>query len=278
MNITTFTPISVEAGDIADKHICRGTRVSVHPLELPGVSDQVVRIPKDRSRDSSEVREVGLLAEYFRKFMPNPGRLITIIRGEMRELIFCDRVYSSYLTSEPSAGIFSSHLASLPTIDQKILFLRQLREFVERCKLFFAKEKRLPDLVGKGNFVPHEETVYLLDLNNAVFGTINGEEEITVPVDEAGWPIFDMSLRLLYGIERHLLTHCGGNFSSQHFNRNYRHTRIYRGSDVPDELTDILHSRETLKEDSFYGALRFSKRRIEVEKIITRLQSRGCAI
>lgn len=212
-----------------------------------------------------------MLSAYLEEFLPNPSIVIATIQGKIRRLINCDYIETPEHLNIPNYKNFRSHLDSLKTLEDKIKFLRNLRRFIDQCKRCFNETEFLPDLVGRGNVVCKGTNIFLLDSNNAAFAPCEGADRIIIPLDNRGFPIFDMSLRLLYRLERHLLVEDKGNISSQGFTKQYRKARNYHDEICPEELADILTSKKELKGDHFYGAVRFKARRELVDDIVEKL-------
>lgn len=258
-----------------------GSRVRVHDIKLSEqVSDQVakiVRVPKDPDSDGCEITAYHLLRNHFDRFLPNAEILSVSIEDSIRTLLICDKIETQYSNSSSlSGGVFLKHLNELPDLQDKVKFLANLREFVDSCKEFFKRCASLPDLIGRGNLVCKGSDLYLLDFNNLSFKTTNegsDKDNIHVPLDEKGYPIFDLSLRLLYHLEKKLLTYNGRNLSSQEFNTSFRQQHSNKDQ-LPEELKHILVDRETLKKDPFYGAVRFKERREKAQRIWEKIGQR----
>jgi len=251
-----------------------GSRVTVYRLP-PEVMSQygksVVRVPNDVNKDDQEVSELELLSIHLDDtFFPSPSVEEIEYEGEVRRLILCDEVSSPSTVKRPSKWTFMKHLdESLVEVDDKVSFLMNMRLFVDQCKSFYYNHSSLPDLVGRGNVIPFQTGVYLLDFNNAGFEREQFQEgsNIHVPVDDQGIPIFDLSLHFLYHMEKYLLSYTGNNFSTPSFNR-----LGYVKSGMQEESfrdLGIFVSRDDLGKDSFYGALRFQARREEVQRIMS---------
>lgn len=246
-----------------------GKRTKIYGIGSKDYS-RIVRVPHNPSDDIQERKDLNLLKQFFEEkgHLPNPRAEEFIIDGKSRFLVTCDNINSFNIKKIPSEKSFQHHLDfKLTTLDDKLGFLSSLKSFVEQSKEMYWSTKTLPDLIGKGNMIPYGNNVLLLDFNNHHFESekIKGTD-IHVPVDEFGWPIFDMSLRLLYNIEKSLLTYSGSSFSSPKFNAFCYKDNSLNQEDIKSKR--IFTSREELKEDPIYGALRFKDRREKVENII----------
>lgn len=261
----------IPADKIEQKPLTQGSRIQVFRLRGRGELDgRILRVPKDPHGDPAELVQMQMLkAGPLSEFLPSPQVVRAEIGGRVRALVSSIEVESSMCRTIPSAVALGHHLNLQIDCEGKVSFLRSVRSFVEACKRSYQIYNTLPDLVGKGNIVAVAGKVYLLDFNN-ISGkwTLGGDVE--VPLDDQGLPIFDMGLDLLYRIEKTLLTHIGGNFSTESFNRSFRRERDVKGTTLPAELEPVLVSREELKKDRFYGALRFQARREKVSQILAR--------
>lgn len=251
--------------------VAEGSRIRVHRLRgMEDLEGRVVRIPKDAQKDPSELVQMQLLKRTpLAEFLPSPEVVRLQVGDEVRALVASLEINSRMQQELPSAGGFRIHLGTQKDLEAKIGFLARVRAFVEACKATYWGSQILPDLVGKGNIVSEKEGVWLLDFNN-ISGKWKIGGEVEVPLDDQGLPIFDMGLRLMHSIEKTLLSNRGGNFSTESFNREFRRERVVQGQVFPEELKPILVSKEDLKKDPFYGALRFGARREEVKRILER--------
>lgn len=251
--------------------IASGSRVFVHRLRgQNGLEGRVLRVPRDSTRDPVEVIQMELLKMGpLSNFLPAPEMVRAEIGGQVRRLVSSVEVASPLCRQEPSAVAFSCELQEQEGVEEGISYLRQMRKFIDACKKSYWDRRMLPDLVGKGNVVTDKNGVWLLDFNN-----ISGEwavgEEVRVPLDDQGLPIFDMWLSFMHSVEKRLLTSRGSNFSTESFNKTYRRERVVYGVDLPEELQGVLVSADALKRDPFYGALRFQARREKVNTILDR--------
>lgn len=261
----------VASAKISSESYREGSRVRVHDIKLP-VSDtsnqvgKIVRIPKDAENDGCEITAYHLLRQYFNDFMPNAEILSVSIGDSIRNLLVCDKIETNPMNLSSLSNGFVIHLSQLPTMEEKIKFLTNLRHFVDTCKNFFAECASLPDLIGKGNVVCKGSDIYLLDFNNLSFKTPNDifdNDNIHVPLDEKGYPIFDLSLRFLYRIERDLLSYNDASkkmspkvFNSLFPNKNENTTDL-----MTSDLGSVMRTYESLKKDPFYGAVRHRLRR-----------------
>ena len=247
---------------IEETPFSQGSRVQVYRLRgREGLDGRILRVPVNPQSDPAELVQMQMLKSGpLREFLPSPQVVRAEIDGKVRALVSSLEVKSSMCRELPGAAALSDHL-NLYECDGQVAFLRGIRAFVEACKTNYETHKTLPDLVGMGNIVAVNAQVLLLDFNN-ISGQWNIGGEIEVPLDDQGLPIFDMGLDLLHRIEKNLLTHNGGNFSTQCFNRFFRLQRDMKGTALPPELESTLVSREELKRDPFYGALRFQARRV----------------
>lgn len=243
--------------------IAQGSRVQVFRLKDKMAKEQrVVRLPLDREKDEDEIRHLEGLLELFEEFFPDPSLISLRVNGDARRVISSNLVNSEWNRKIPSANMFRDYLEnSKLSLGQKMNFLRNLKEFIERCKVLYWTRSCLPDLAGRGNLSVSNDNLFLLDSNNVSSAFVAENGAAAVPLDDAGLPIFDLSLQLLYAVERDLLTYVGGNFSTQGFNRIYRKETGIRGVDLPSELEKILIPRDEVRRDLFYGAVRFQQRR-----------------
>ncbi len=257
---------------IDPRPIAEGTRVRVHRLQgHEGLEGRILRVPREPNRDPFETVQMELLKSGpLANFLPAPETVRAQIAGQVRHLVSSVEVSSPLCRQEPSAGAFASELHAQQGTDARVHYLQQLRGFIDACKESYWKKRMLPDLVGKGNVVSDKDGFWLLDFNN-ISGEWTVGGEVQVPLDDQGLPIFDMGLRLMHGMEKGLLTHRGGNFSTESFNRAYRQEKEVRGTALPEDLAGILVSADALKADPFYGALRFGVRREKVQYILDRI-------
>lgn len=252
--------------------IAEGTRVRVHRLRnYGGLEGRILRIPKDPTRDRHETVQMEMLrGGPLTTFLPSPTIVRTQIGERVRHLVASREIQSPMCRREPTVGAFAYQLEGKSEIDAQIQYLAQLRGFIRACKSTYERFSILPDLIGRGNIVSDAAGIWLLDFNN-ISGQWNTGQEVEVPLDDQGLPIFDMGLGLLYNIEKKLLTHRGTNLSTQAFHRNYCRARGPQNTKLPEELTEILVTREQLKADPFYGALRFGARREKVNSILDKI-------
>lgn len=248
-----------------------GSRVRVHRLRgRPELEGRLIRVPKDSTKDPNELVQIELLKlGPLADFLPMPEFVRAEVGGQIRCVVSSLEIKSTMCRELPSAGSFNDRLQTQSDLGSKIAFLHKVRAFIDACKNTYWRSHLLPDLVGRGNIAADGEGVWLLDSNN-ISGKWRIGGEVEVPLDDQGLPIFDMGLRLMHSIEKTLLTNCGTNFSTETFNRAYRKERPVRGQVLPDELKSVLVSKEDLKKDPFYGALRFGARREEVRRILDR--------
>jgi hypothetical protein len=233
---------------------------------------RVARIPHDTCNDLPERKALHLLMQHIDStFFPNPLSINLRVGSEERMVVSCDYISSPYISRIPSTAIFRTHLDNaLPTLDEKVDYLRNLRTFLDQTKEFYYATHSLADIAGQGNLIPYESSLYLLDFNN-----IGIEEElikpghIHVPLDENGFPIFDLSLRIIYNLEKHLLTAMGTNFASQDFSKICYHDNDMDFGSIFS--LGMFRHREELKHERFYGALRFKARRDAVDNIMSRI-------
>ncbi len=253
-----------------------GNSVAVYKLPDKDESEtrRVVRVPHDLQKDKEEIRHLGELINYIGdSFLPNPQQEEFLIDGVKREIVTCNEVSTKYNSTRPSLENFIRHLDKLPSLDDKLDYLTQLRKFVISCKFFFWETGSLPDLIGMGNIVPYDNGIMLLDFNNVSFEHELSDigDGIKIPLDDNGNPIFDRSLHLLYQIEKYLLSYSQNNFSTQSFTRYYAKTHNLKPDAILLLKEYICVPRDNLKKDPFYGALRFKKRREAVRRIIGQL-------
>lgn len=253
----------------------KGSRVSVYvfPEKLADTPDKmrVLRVPYDQERhsDNAEFFDFQEIRMFLNEsFFPDPQIHKIELDGRKRRLISCSLIISPYLQTIPKAKIFGEHLDNnLPNYSDKLLFLRNLRQFVEECKNAYYWRAGLPDLRGKGNVIPHETSVLLLDFNNisSDIGKIVEGGEIHVPLDTRGIPVFDLSLMFLYDLEKRILSFASNNFSTQSF------ARVTKAEGVsPSYLhsTNIFRDRTNLVDEPFYGALKVRGRRDAVKNFV----------
>jgi hypothetical protein len=249
--------------------IASGSRVFVHRLRgQNGLDGRVLRVPRDLTRDPVEVVQMELLKMgSLSHFLPAPETVRAEIGGQVRRLVSSMEITSPLCRQEPSAGAFSCELQGQASLEQGLSYLRQMRGFIDACKKSYWDRHMLPDLVGKGNVVTDKNGVWLLDFNN-ISGEWAVSEEVRVPLDDQGLPIFDMGLSFMHSVEKKLLSCRGSNFSTESFNQTYHREREVHGVDLPEELQGVLVSADALKRDPFYGALRFQARREKVNTIL----------
>lgn len=257
---------------IESKPLAQGSRVHVHRLHGHSKLDgRVLRIPREPFQDSQEVRQMEMLRQGpLAAFLPDPEVIRAKIGGQVRNLVTSLEVRSPLCRVEPNAGSFAYELQTRGPVDAQILYLEQMRKFIDACKNAYWQFKMLPDLIGKGNLVSDRNGIWLLDFNN-ISGQWTIGPEVQVPLDDQGLPIFDMGLQLLHRIEKRLLTRRGNNFSTEAFNRAYRQERKVEGNEIPREFEGTLVDKDQLKVDPFYGALRFGARRQKVAAILDRI-------
>lgn len=261
----------IPADKVDPQFLAEGSRVRVHRLRgHDGLGRRVVRIPKDVSKDPVEVIQADLLnMTSLKAFLPDPQPVRVEIEGQVRRVVSSLEIMAPMCRDIPSVGSFAYELGAKTQLDEKLAYLKSLRGFVNACKTTYFQKNILPDLVGRGNTVVQNTGLWLLDFNN-IAGDWQLGPKVDVPVDDRGLPIFDMSLRMLYGIEAKLLSSRGANFSTEGFNRTFRQEREVRGTSLPPELEGVLVPSDDLKTDPFYGALRFQARREKVEAILER--------
>lgn len=246
--------------------IGRGTRVKIYSSRVDKEREGALRVPHDLKKDGMEIANLRLLEQYLAEFLPNPEVMQVAIGDSIRNLIFCERIYSPFLTSVPKAQFFRAHFDSLPNVEAKARFLHKLRRFVDQCKRLFYDTSSLPDLVGKGNLISQGTDIYLLDFNNTTFDrhfSVGGD--IRVPLDDRGDPVFDLSLHLLYHLEKELLSSRANSPASG------RLPALAPADKAQAPFVDFGR----LKQEPFYGALRFRARREKVKEIMREV---GCVV
>lgn len=260
------------------EQIGEGSRVAIYLLPGSSLDERILRIPHDPLKDGEEIKNLSLLEKYLTpNFFPNPVRERYIIDGYQRMLISSDRLYAKYSSSFTNHKRFMKHFEDLEGMN-KIDFLVNLHQFISQCKNMYYKSGFLPDIVGRGNFIPYESSQVILDYNNADFerNEIEVAGEIHIPTDDRGVPIFDLALRILYNLEKGLLTYGGNNFSTAEFNRWAQTEAGF----TPDSLhrMGIFKLFEDLKTEQFYGAVRYKARREAAEKLRDNAQEGGLII
>ena len=250
----------------------RGNSVAVYrmPQDYRGPSDgsYVVRVPHSLPDDAIEISQLESLQRHFDPlYLPEPRVEQFEDGGQKRRLVVCREIRTPLITQLPSRFTFARHLDGLGSYEEKVEFLANLRGFLDSCKAFYHGMDALPDLAGRGNFIPDGTRVYLLDFNNIGNETAGDHQEgvIHVPVDRNGNPVFDLSLHLMYRLEKRMLFSHGGNFSTQDFNRYCRAERGLSAAELSS--LGVFTSPLELMEERIYGALRFRDRREEVERI-----------
>ncbi len=242
--------------------IVRGQRIALHQIVSKGgvVPDVVARVNlplkytstenSDRfarfDKEGYQLKEMlGSLTLPFREFSISNNQVHIVPYVEMDPDL------------EFSSTSILKHLSTLENSTDKREFLEALRLFIDICKANYFKNKTLPDIAGFGNVYLSKNKPILVDLNN--IGKDNSPEKyksgdkIEISLDSQGNPTFDRSIRLLYHIEKEVL-------SSKAYNK-------YFSRDVA--LKDFqFRPFQELKKDKFYGALRLIPRRHTVERLI----------
>lgn len=244
-----------------------GDRVTVYRLP-DAFLQEILRVPHDVADDAREIAHVQTLASHFdARFLPSPRVRAYDWGGCRRNLVVCEEVPTRRIADIPTSQGFAAHLdTECRSIDEKIAYVCSLRKFVDLCKRFYEETDALPDLAGRGNVVPFEDRVVILDFNNISFGReqVNSAKGVYVPVDDRGIPIFDLSLNLLYGIEKRVLSYVDTNVSTPGF------TRVCGKEMTSQDMVALgpFVAREALIHDAFYGALRHKERREMVDALM----------
>lgn len=287
------------------KLIGEGHRVRVYQMESASTQfkDRVLRIPIDSEQDSAEINQTEVLIRHFRGLLPSPLEVDVQIDGSRRRLVTAERI-STLQNGQPiKVGLFRTVLDASEDLPTAMRFLIQIKTLIDGCKELYDQYRRLPDFVGHGNIVIKDDRIYILDFNNIIYDSQPaGKTPIIVPLDDKGYPIFDLSLRLLYHIEKTLLSvrydeskalavtkkraarSASGRpkWTDPAFRNCVRSTNKFenllqatkRGSHEPSRIATFLHSTlrplSEIKRDKFYAALRLEARREEVQAALDR--------
>jgi hypothetical protein len=288
---TSGAPVQTVA-KMPENLVGQGARTKVYSYTTPEGELRVARIPIDLNNLHKERNQFLLLKDYFGDHLPGKPRIESVIfDGEELKVVTCQYIDREELSN---ASNLVSHFNSL-SIDERIEFAKSVQSFVDCCKKFYENLKYLPDLIGEGNVGSNNLNFYLLDLNNlskdsaqfimgnprlpaltqyftnvptvndpklsffrflnkggeleiisdAQYGNLSKEDRIHsfradvsrtltygnlifTPIDSIGFPIFDRSLYFLYKLEKNI----------------------------------CQKTKEQLKQDPFYGALRNRPRSI----------------
>lgn len=256
---------------IAGQEISRGLRTAIFTLrtEDPDGTQQpvnrIARVRLDPSKDDDEIACLHFLQSYYKAFLPDPTEECISCQGQIRNVVTSERIDSPYLQRIVPAETIQYYFDRLPTLEEKILFLHNTRTFLSISKELHHNHGVLPDLVGRGNIIPHGTSLLLLDFNNINAGVTDKEDPRIqrVPLDDKEFPTFDYTVRFLYHLEKSLLISKGDKVSTVTFNKEFR---SYGRGELSDSLHGVLVDVETLHNDPFYGSLRIGTRRSAAEK------------